>query len=263
MTVDEYLARFNELAIFAHFHIYMPMPMFMVAKFRRGLNEETVDRIAGATSRDFGTLIQQCRDIEEVCIISKAKKSKISDERVISGSYQGKNKWFDGNGKGKQLQARQPFNKIKRTSTPQGSFARPPSTPRCTGCGKEHLGRCATGELLCYKCGKSGHVAKDCYTSVARAAATQAAHLQMIPAPPTAAPVVPLATGRVYTLDMQQSDRASNLVRGTVSIGGYAVDVLFDSGATYSFITTPIVVGLELSIFVLSSPLRETTATGE
>ncbi|XP_061369288.1 uncharacterized protein LOC133312149 [Gastrolobium bilobum] len=87
----------------------------------------------------------------------------------------------------------------------------------------------------------------------------------MVPptAPPFVPPTAPPATGRVYTLDRQQSDRAPYLVRGTISIGGYDVDVLFDFRATHSFIATLIAVGLELPISMLSPPLRVTTTTGE
>ncbi|XP_061360947.1 uncharacterized protein LOC133304886 [Gastrolobium bilobum] len=75
----------------------------------------------------------------------------------------------------------------------------------------------------------------------------------MVPAPPV--------TGRVYTLDRQQSYRALNLVRGIIYVSGYDIDVLFDSGATYSFIAGPIVVGLNLPMSELSPPLRVTTTT--
>ncbi|XP_061362884.1 uncharacterized protein LOC133306580 [Gastrolobium bilobum] len=263
MTVDEYLAKFNELAKFAHFWTVRPTLEFFASKFRRGLNEEIADRIAGAASRYFGTLIQQCRDIEDVCVVSKAKKAKVSEEKGISGSYHGKDKRYGGKGKGKQLQARQPFNKFKRTSTPQRGFTIPHSSPRCARCGKEHVGRCATSELLCYKCGKSGHLAKNCYTLVARAVVAQATPLQMISAPCTAPPAAPPVMGRVYTLDRRQSHRDPNHVRGTISIGGCFVDVLFDSGAMHSFITDLIAVGLKLPISVLSPPLRVTTTTRE
>ncbi|XP_061371014.1 uncharacterized protein LOC133313633 [Gastrolobium bilobum] len=85
----------------------------------------------------------------------------------------------------------------------------------------------------------------------------------MIPTAPTTAPVVPPTTGRVYTSDRQQSDRAPNLVRGTISIGSCVINVLFDSEAMHYFIATPIVVGLKLPIAVSSPPLRVTIATGE
>ncbi|XP_061344469.1 uncharacterized protein LOC133290407 [Gastrolobium bilobum] len=262
MSVDEYLAKFNELAKFANFCISMPTPAFLASKFRRGLNGEIADRIAGAASRDFGTLIQQCRDIEDVCIKNKKRKTGEPEMKEVGSSTSWRDMKFGGNGKGKQLSARQVPNQFNRTTT-QGSAARPSTIPRCTGCGRSHVGPCATGQIICFNCGKKGHYARDCPSSAARAAAGHAVSLQMVPIPPTVAPVVPPSMGRVYTLDWQQSDKAPNLVSGTISIGGCDVDVLFDFRATHSFIAIPIVVGLELPIYVLSPSLWVTTATGE
>ncbi|XP_061367806.1 uncharacterized protein LOC133310824 [Gastrolobium bilobum] len=48
--------------------IFMPTPAFLASKFCRGLNEDIEDRITGAASRDFGTLVQQCHDIEDIIL---------------------------------------------------------------------------------------------------------------------------------------------------------------------------------------------------
>ncbi|XP_061362396.1 uncharacterized protein LOC133306132 [Gastrolobium bilobum] len=241
-------------AKFAHFCIVMPTPAFLTSKFRRGLNGEIADHIASVASRDFGTLVQQC---------SKKRKTGEPKAKGASGSTSWRDRKFEGKGKGKQFFARQAPNQFKRTSTQQGSATRPSTIPRCTGCGRSHVGPCSTGQIICFHCGKEGHYARDCPSSAARAAAIQAVPLQMVFIPPIAAPVVPPATGRVYTLDRQQSDRALNVMKGTVSIGSRADDVLFGSGVTHSFIVTPIAVGLELPFSVFSPPLRMTTATEE
>ncbi|XP_061367702.1 uncharacterized protein LOC133310739 [Gastrolobium bilobum] len=210
----------------------MPTLAILASKFRREINGEIADRIDGAASRIFGTLIQQYRDIEDVCVTNKKRKTREPEMKGASGSTTWKDRRFGGKGKGKQLSARQMPNQFKRTSTQQG-------------------------------CGKEGHYARYCPSLVARAIAVQASLLQMVPVPPTATPMVPLITGRVYSLDRQQLDKAQNLVRGIISIGRYDIDVLFDSRATYSFIKDPITVGLDLPMHKLSPPLRVTTATRE
>ncbi|XP_061356371.1 uncharacterized protein LOC133300798 [Gastrolobium bilobum] len=170
MSVDEYLAKFNELAKFAHFKIAMPTPAFLASKFRRGLNEEIADRIAGAASRDFGTLIEQCRDIEDVCVVSNAKKAKVFEVKGAGSSTYWRDRKLGRRGKGKQLSTRQTPNQFKRTST-HGSAARPAITTRCTGCGRSHVGPCATGQIICFHYGKEGHYARDCPSSAVRTAA--------------------------------------------------------------------------------------------
>ncbi|XP_061343637.1 cellular nucleic acid-binding protein homolog [Gastrolobium bilobum] len=124
-----------------------------------------LERTAGSTSKDF----------EKIRVNHEAKKIKETEAIRNSGSISWKGRKFGGRGKGKQLQVKQMCNKFKRSISLINNFARPLIIPQCVGCGKEHLRRCATRELLCYKCGKSGHIAKDCYNLVVMAAAVQTA----------------------------------------------------------------------------------------
>jgi hypothetical protein len=57
----------------------------------------------------------------------------------------------------------------------------------------------------------------------------------------------PLAPARVYALVLGESEGGSEVVTGTVPILGFEASVLFDSGATYSFIS---IVFVRLSILV-------------
>jgi hypothetical protein len=73
----------------------------------------------------------------------------------------------------------------------------------------------ATG--TCYRCGQFGHFSKD---YVSKGAAQK-----------------PLAPARVYALVPGESEGGSKVVTGTVPILGFEASVLFDSGATHSFIS--------------------------
>ncbi|XP_061364996.1 uncharacterized protein LOC133308393 [Gastrolobium bilobum] len=106
----------------------MPTPTFLAAKFRRGLNKEIADLIAGVASRDFGTLVQQCRDIEDVCIVSKAKRAMIAEAKGTGSSTSWRERKFGGKGKGKQLVAREKYNKLVNEIT---NFTQQPGETLC------------------------------------------------------------------------------------------------------------------------------------
>ncbi|XP_061361195.1 uncharacterized protein LOC133305080 [Gastrolobium bilobum] len=248
MSVDEYLAKFNQLAKYAHFRRAMPDSESLAAKFQRGLNDRIAESLAGCGSRDFPTLINQCKAVEDIHRRRNNRNSKESDSKKSGSSNYWKNKKSED--KNKYLQVKQSSNKFKKT----GSSERP-LIPKCIGCGKEHRGSCATGRVICYKCGKTGHNSRDCPQRDVRVAP-----LQMVPSP-----AVPESqtVGRVYAITQQQADKAPNLVKGTIYINGFDIDVLFDRGATHSCISDFMALGLNLPMYKMSPPIKVTTTTGE
>jgi hypothetical protein len=98
----------------------------------------------------------------------------------------------------------------------------------------------ATG--TCYRCGQFGHFSKDC---VSKGAAQK-----------------PLALARVYALVPGEPEGGSEVVIGTVPILGFKASILFDLGATHSFVPVVFVRLSRLVVRTLEPGLAVTTPVG-
>jgi len=71
----------------------------------------------------------------------------------------------------------------------------------------------------------------------------------------------PIATGRVFAFSGAKASQSDNLVRGICSILGTQLSVLFDYGATHSFISFDCAKKLKLSVRELGFELVVSTPT--
>ena len=92
-----------------------------------------------------------------------------------------------------------------------------PTHPLCQVCDRRHGGQCWKLAGKCLKCGSAEHQVKDCPRNFAGAG-------QRAPA-------------RVYHLTREESEAEDALNEGTLLIADYHARVLFDPGATDSFIS--------------------------
>ncbi|KAL5578237.1 hypothetical protein UlMin_019936 [Ulmus minor] len=130
-----------------------------------------------------------------------------------------------------------------------GSQSKKPNItyPICKKCGKNHPGECRSGTNVCFICGKEGHFAKNCFAKVdqgpnqpsIQGSRLNAAQVKMEGVPITQSRLeAPEANARIFTFSRNDAEAGtSNVVTGQLFVAKMSAYVLFDSGATHSFIS--------------------------
>ncbi|XP_061359930.1 uncharacterized protein LOC133303975 [Gastrolobium bilobum] len=116
----------------------------------------------------------------------------------------------------------------------------------CPKCKKNHARECLAGRGVCFKCGKPGHILRNCPQNQGHNSSNQ-----------------PTTRGRVFTLSGQEAAQVSNLVQGTGLIQDSLITVLFDSRASHSFMSLSSAQKLKLPISLLPSYPEIFLPTGE
>ncbi|XP_012857139.1 PREDICTED: uncharacterized protein LOC105976416 [Erythranthe guttata] len=96
------------------------------------------------------------------------------------------------------------------------NHATPPARPICPKCRKPHFGPCAQGTNNFYRCGKPGHLIRDCPQ----------------PPPQNRAP------GRVFAMTKDEAEDDPSMIAGTIYVCNNLVYALVDSGSTHSFVSS-------------------------
>ncbi|XP_043710201.1 uncharacterized protein LOC122659119 [Telopea speciosissima] len=94
--------------------------------------------------------------------------------------------------------------------------------------------------LICYNCKESGHMAKDCPQSRQSGSwlvATSKPSLARVAVRPLAPAPVRKTQGRVYSVTHKEAQVDPSVITGMISVCSLPAYVLFDSGASHSFIS--------------------------
>ncbi|XP_074365281.1 uncharacterized protein LOC141706412 [Apium graveolens] len=207
---------------------------------------------------------------------SKKRKFGSSGERSAQGSQSGKNfKKFGFQNQGGSRSFKKGDNNSQRNRI-QGQRFQQATNPECKFCNNRHTGNCNKTDIVCYKCnmkghyanecrnpklsvtcfkyGKTGHMSRDCKaprnnklmqltaTPFNQAMTSSVPILQLPSNQPSesVAPVFPPSyptQARTFNMNIKDVVQSSEVVASTLSVNNINVKVLFDSGATRSFIS--------------------------
>ncbi|XP_021999691.1 uncharacterized protein LOC110897162 [Helianthus annuus] len=134
----------------------------------------------------------------------------------------------------------------------------------CKTCGKLHTGECLLGKKGCYKCGKEGHSSYQCPSSPKTCfncfekghIKSECPKLQQESKKEDKKQEGPRAKGRMFQITSEEAKSHPNVISGIFLLNSIPVYVLFDTGATMSFISNEIIQHPSFRIERMPMPLE-------
>ncbi|GAU50199.1 hypothetical protein TSUD_408870 [Trifolium subterraneum] len=226
-SVAEYTAKFNELVRYVADGDDAPTKAWKIKKYRFGLRADIAHDVSMQQVASLGELIQKSYHADSSLEAVGKERFEVNQKRRDSGKYKEQLKPRGSPQKGKQ-------------NVPQRSH------PACSECGMFHHGECVKGKGVCFHCKQPGHYKNECpklHGSGGSSGTTK-------------------SKDRVYSLDGEQARGNNALIVNICHLGQSEVVVLFDCGATNSFISVECVMRLGLSSTSLIPPMTVAVATG-
>ncbi|KAM6565508.1 hypothetical protein CsatA_024636 [Cannabis sativa] len=221
LTVTEYAQKFDRLAKFAP--DLVPTDRVRAHRFVEGL-KPMVARDVEIVSRGQFSYAQ----VVEMALTAERSENKIWKENAARReSKKGGANSNDHKKRGQDQSGQPSQDKRYKSDNDQrfnGSSGR--NIPECPKCTKRHLGECRA--KACYKCGKKGHIKRNCplWGQTGNRAEPKKDD-KYVPA-------------RVFAITQAEAEASPSVVSGQIPMANTTCKVLFDSGATHSFIASTI-----------------------
>ncbi|KAK2449583.1 hypothetical protein QL285_008768 [Trifolium repens] len=227
MSVAEYTMKFNELVRYVADGNDAPTESWKMKKYRFGLRADIAHDVAMQNVTNFGEMVQKSYHAEASLKDIQKERGEVFNKRKETGKFN--------------------FSlKTKGTSSKDKHNYSPRSPRKCLEYGSHHSGICMKGQGICYYCRKPGHMRNECPELKKQSGSGGPSR----------------GKGRIYSLDGQMVKSNNNLIMDVCLLGQSEVLVLFDCGATNSFISVDCVVRLGLPSVPLIPPMTVAVATG-
>ncbi|KAI3757372.1 hypothetical protein L6452_04909 [Arctium lappa] len=223
LTVREYTRQFMEkLGLVGH---AAPTEKDKMKAYLNGLPADMQSMVHNFKASNLREMVEEAQFMEEIFAKSKSEKSVLVPE---------KRKWESSSVPPKRAR---PFVGNRNFNSYQ-------EAKWCPKCRTKHHGNCYTNSQTCYKCGKPGHTVRDCPVRGLVCYECKApGHVRKdcpklvsgsVPARKENPPKVP---GRAFQMTAEEARASADVVSGTFLINSVPARILFDTGASFSFVS--------------------------